>query len=187
MSIRQAAGQNKSSFSLADQNPIPGRAAGRGRREGRGRGAFGNKSISGHLPSFSSIIEYLSNHLFQSLDSAAKSFSKELSLHPKQIMNNAPVDTASFIQFTGRTGVWRAARLVFHFPDILLAPFVLVCIGRKLQQKAPRSLNDAYTARLARSRVYIFMESSTASPHPAGAIDSHRGPKDKQTHLSRLV
>lgn len=108
-----------------------------------------------------------------------KSFSKELSLHPKQIMNNAQIDTASFIQFTGPTGVWCAARLVFHS--------LCSSLGEKLQQKAPQSLNDAHAACLARGRVYIFMESSEASLHPAGAIDSHRSPKDKQTHLSRLV
>lgn len=46
------------------------------------------------------VIDDLSNHLFQSPDCKPKSFSKELSLHPKQIMNNSQIDTLCFIELT---------------------------------------------------------------------------------------
>lgn len=101
-----------------DKNPILRRVL----VEGVGGGAFGNKSISGHLLSFSSVIDDLSNHSFQSLDAAAKSFSKELSLHPKQIMNHGPIDTG----FTGSAGVWHVARMPLRLPSL---PFFDVVSG----------------------------------------------------------
>lgn len=76
-------------------------------------GALGNKSISGHLLSYSMVIDDLSNHLFQSPDCKPKSFSKELSLHPKQIMNNSQIDTLCFIELTCLIWVWHLAQLFF--------------------------------------------------------------------------
>lgn len=76
-------------------------------------GPLGNKSISGHLLSYSMVIDDLSNHLFQSLDCKPKSFSKELSLHPKQIMNNSQIDTVCFIELTCLIWVWHLAQLFF--------------------------------------------------------------------------
>lgn len=120
MSITQAAGQNKFSFSLLkarmDKNPILrgalGLALSTTAHEER-RAALRNKSISSHLLSYSAVIDGLSHHLFESLDSTAEAFSKEPSWHPKQIMHNSQIDAVSFIELTCLTRIWHLAQLFF--------------------------------------------------------------------------
>lgn len=57
-----------------------------------------------------------------------KSFSKELSLHPKQIMNNSQIDTACFIELTCLTWVWHLAQLFFICHTSFSLSFVLLWI-----------------------------------------------------------